>query len=77
MKVYHVTTAKKLKRYRQTGAILPPVRYWTTEYSARKWAKKTQRLIIMDFEEPKESYPLPIKKIKGAKWSPEKVIIDE
>lgn len=28
MIVWHVTTAKKLNRYRASGGILPPVRAW-------------------------------------------------
>lgn len=67
MKVYHVTTEKKLKRYKETGAILPPVRYWTTEHAAYRWMKKVNRSIILEFEEPKRSFPLPIK--GGAKWT--------
>jgi len=65
--VYHCTTPKKLKRYEQTGCILSPVRYWTTIYAALKWCKKTGRSIILVFDEPENSYPLPVK--NGAKWS--------
>lgn len=66
MKGYHVTTDKKLKRYIQSGVILPPVRFWTTEYSAKKWMKKTGRniLLILNIE---KAYPLPIK--GGAMWT--------
>lgn len=71
MTVFHCTTPKKLGKYRVTGAILPPVRYWTNEYSAKKWGKKTGRIIILEFEEPQRSYPLPVK--GGAKWSDELV----
>jgi len=67
--VYHATTRKKIKKYEETGVILPPVRYWTTKYSAMKWMKRVGRNILIGFQEPKESYPLPIK--GGAKWSPE------
>ena len=66
-KVFHCTTPKKLKRYESTGSILSPVRYWSTEYSARKWMKKTNRSILLSFEEPERTFPLPIK--GGAKWS--------
>ncbi len=69
MKVYHCTTSKKLSRYRITGGILPPVRYWIGEYSAKKWLKQTGREIILTFDEPTDSYPLP--DMHGcAKWSP-------
>lgn len=67
--VYHVTTQKKLERFNRSGCILPPVRYWTTLYSALRWARRTGRLIILEFEEPLISYPLPQK--GGTKWSPE------
>jgi len=71
MKGYHCTTEKKLARYKRTGCILPPVRFWTTLYSAKKWLKKTGRNILLEFEAPKNSYPLPIK--GGAMWSNELV----
>jgi len=67
MKVYHCTTPKKLERYIDTGCILPPVRYWTTKYSAERWCKKTQRSIIICFDKPDPSWPLPIK--GGAEWT--------
>jgi len=70
-KVYHVTTPRKLKRYELTGGILPPVRYWTTLYSAVRWARRTGRTLILVFDEPEDSYPLPIK--GGAKWCKEMV----
>lgn len=66
-KMYHVTTSKKLERYEVTGAILPPVRYWTTTYSALKWMNKTGRNVLLSFDEPTNSHPLPMK--GGAKWS--------
>lgn len=31
MIVFHVTTLKKLEKYKKTGAILPPVRAWENE----------------------------------------------
>ncbi|MCP3680304.1 MAG: hypothetical protein GY782_08665 [Gammaproteobacteria bacterium] len=67
--VYHCTTERKLKRYKTTGAILPPVRYWTTLYSALKWMGKTGRSVLLVFQEPDRSYPLPIK--GDARWSDE------
>jgi len=71
MKVYHCTTRKKLLRYKRSKCILPPVRYWTSKSSAIKWSRKTHRDIILVFNEPESSYPLPIK--YGAKWSPQPV----
>jgi hypothetical protein len=67
MKVYHCTTPKKLKRYKASGGILPPVRFWSSEYSALKWMRKTGRNILLCFEAPQRTYPLPIK--GGAFWS--------
>ena len=66
-KVYHCTTDNKLKRYEHTGAILPPVRFWTTELSARKWMRKTGRNILLSFDKPDRCFPLPIK--GGAAWT--------
>jgi len=64
---YHCTTSKKLERYESTGAILPPVRFWSTEYSAREWMKKVGRNILLQFDIPGRYFPLPIK--GGAYWS--------
>lgn len=62
---YHVTTPRKLARYETTGCILSPVRFWTTLYSAQRWARKTGRSVILAIDPPRE-YPLPIK--GGAAW---------
>lgn len=65
---YHVTTPSKLAQYRQTGAILPPVRFWPTYDTAQAWARKTGRSLIlrMDCE---VHYPLPDH--RPAHWTPE------
>ncbi len=68
MDVYHCTTDKKLTRYKSTGCILPPVRYWTTKYSAYKWMKKVGRTVLLSFPKPQLSYPLPMR--GGAEWTP-------
>lgn len=65
---YHVTTVKKLQKYQATGGILPPVRFWPTEYTARKWAQKTCRDVILKIE-CGVSYPLPDH--KPARWTDE------
>ena len=75
MRVFHVTTRKKVARYVETGAILPPVRYWKCEFWARRWARKTGRGLILCFEEPTRSYPLPTK--GPASWSPDLVRLEE
>ena len=70
---YHVTTPKKLARYVSTGAILPPVRFWRYEASAREWARRTGRTIVLCIE-VSEVYPLPDHKPAGhAWWTPEMV----
>lgn len=70
-RVYHCTTPKKLHRYEATGAILPPVRYWLSEGAAREWLRKTGRTVLLAFERPDTSYPLPDHRPRGmAHWSP-------
>ncbi len=64
---YHVTTPMKLGRYIATGAILPPVRFWAFENSAREWAKKTKRTIILKIDVP-YPYPMPDHKPTGHAW---------
>lgn len=56
--LYHVTTPKKLARYKGTGCILAPVRGWKFENSAREWAKKCNRSIVLKIR-VKYAYPLP------------------
>lgn len=67
MVAYHVTTPRKLARYQATGAILPPVRFWPDRVLAERWAKRTGRTLIAEFEVD-ESYPLPDH--KPARWTP-------
>lgn len=68
---YHVTTPKRLARYQATGAILPPVRWWSTLYSAGRWARKTGRTLVLEIELPPQRWPLPIR--GGAYWSDQPV----
>lgn len=65
---YHCTTKKKLKRYEQTGCILPPVRFWPNELCARRWMKRTLRDVLLVIHVEK-SYPLPDH--KPARWTEE------
>jgi len=65
---YHVTTPKKLDKYKSTGGILPPVRFWPNLETAKRWAKRTSRTIILQIEYG-IAYPLPDH--KPAKWTPE------
>ncbi len=70
---FHVTTPAKIERYEATGCILSPVRFWRFENSARAWAKKTGRSVILKIEVT-EAYPMPDHAPKGhAWWSPEYV----
>jgi len=47
---WHVTTVRKLARYKQTGGILPPVRFWRSLSTAEAWRKKTNRDMIISIE---------------------------
>lgn len=46
MELFHVTTEKKAKIYRQTGAILRPVRGFNSLQGAMAWAIKANRTVI-------------------------------
>jgi hypothetical protein len=72
---YHVTTPRKLARYRDTGGILRPVRFWAFESSARAWAKRVGRSVILRIDVPDaEAHPLPDHKPTGhAYWTPRMV----
>lgn len=49
MKLFHATTQKKAKAYRNSNAIHKPVRGFTTEKAAMAWAMKTGRTVIIEF----------------------------
>jgi hypothetical protein len=70
---YHVTTPGKVARYIATGCILPPVRFWAFERSARNWMSRTKRSVVLEIEVD-TAYPLPDHQPPGhAYWSPEMV----
>lgn len=46
-RLFHVTTAKKLKRYKKTGFIRPPVRAWGTMQAAKDFSLQTGRKVIV------------------------------
>lgn len=48
--LFHVTTGRKAKLYRQTGRINAPVRGFDTLMAAMAWAMKTGRKVIMQVE---------------------------
>lgn len=50
MILYHVTTPKKAKRYRETGCILAPVRGFTTLLGACVWAMKVGRSVVLEVQ---------------------------
>ena len=47
-KLFHVTTGRKAKQYRQTGRINGPVRGFDTITGAMAWAMRTGRKVIME-----------------------------
>lgn len=63
---YLCTTPKKVARYAATGAILPPVRFWPDESTARRWMRRTGRDVLLRIEVSR-SWPLPDH--KPARWS--------
>lgn len=71
---FHVTTARKVERYKATGAILPPVRFWPDRSTAERWAKRTGRDVILEIE-CGVAYPMPDH--KPAMWTPEMVAVKE
>jgi len=58
MILYHATSQKKAKQYRDTGCIQRPVRGFTTMLASMAWAMKVGRTVIMEFEANKP-YKLP------------------
>lgn len=75
MRGYHVTTPKKLARYEATGCILEPVRFWVVWDSARAWAERTGRSVILQIEVPPGlAYPLPDHKPRGHAWWTDQII---
>lgn len=58
MVVYHVTTAKKLNKYLQTGYIKPPVRAWENLQQAERMSKSTGRKVILRLNFPNDAEKL-------------------
>lgn len=50
MRLYHSTSQKKAKMYRDSGRILKPVRGFTTIEAAMAWSMKVGRTVILEFE---------------------------
>lgn len=49
-KLYHCTTPRKAKLYRQTGYIISPVRGFENLQGAMAWCIKTGRAVILELE---------------------------
>lgn len=49
MILYHATSEKKARLYRETGCIKKPVRGFTTCQAAMAWAMKVGRVVIIEF----------------------------
>lgn len=50
MRLYHATTPKKAKAYRDSKRIIKPVRGFTTLLAAMAWATKVHRTVIMEIQ---------------------------
>ena len=48
MKLYHVTTQAKVKKYHESGRIIAPVRGFDTPMAAMAWAIKVGRRVILE-----------------------------
>lgn len=73
--LYHATTPRKMARYEQTGAILPPVRGFDTLAAVEEWARLTNgRTIILRLEvEMTQALPDHHNEYGLAWWTPVKV----
>jgi len=56
---WHCTTKVELEKYKSSGRIIAPVRFWPNEETAKRWAKRTGRELVIKIELPGISYPLP------------------
>ena len=59
MKVYHVTSMKKLLKYKAEGLIKPPVRAWADVFEAVRFSCQTGRPIILRLKFPDNADALP------------------
>ena len=69
---WHCTTKSKLDRYKASGRIIAPVRFWPNEETAKRWAKRTGRSVVIRIRLDHISYPLPDH--KPALWCPQDVV---
>lgn len=74
MKLYHCTTPKKGKLYRQTGYIKAPVRGFNTVEGALAWCIKVGRSVVYEIDVEKfHKLPDHHNKFGDAYWSEESV----
>lgn len=60
LKLYHATTEKKAKKYREIGKIIAPVRGFDTMTGAMAWAMKVGRRVIYEITVDEcKTYKLP------------------
>ena len=69
---FHCTTPAKVARYKASGRIIAPVRFWPNLETAKRWAKRTGRSVILRVRLEDISYPLPDH--KPAFWCPADVL---
>ena len=50
MKLYHVTTQRKARKYHDSGSIHKPVRGFTSLQAAMAWAIKVNRTVIYEID---------------------------
>jgi hypothetical protein len=74
MYLYHATTPRKAKKYRQTGHICRPVRGFDTIEGAMAWAMKVGRQVVYQVK-VKEAHKLPDhhNKFGTAYWADENI----
>jgi len=58
MVVWHVCSTNKLKRYKEAGGILPPVRAWETIEQAGRFSLSTGRKHILRLKFPGDAAKL-------------------
>jgi hypothetical protein len=75
MILYHATTPKKAKMYRESGRIIQPVRGFDTGLAAMAWALDKRRTVILTFESSRvHKLPDHHNKFGSAWWAEEDVI---
>lgn len=75
--LYHCTTPKKAKLYRETGVILKPVRGFTTLQAAMAWCIHTGRTVIYEIKGgPAYKLPDHHNKFGEAWWIDEDIPVD-